>query len=188
MPLFDHFNFLAPIYDRVIPLYNIDVLVKFIDLPINGWILDAGGGTGRVAKELVEYAGQVFIADLSKNMLDEANKKGNLCVVQSHTEKFPFPDDSFERVIMIDAMHHVCDHQDTASEMWRVVKRGGKIIIEEPDIRKISVKMIAIAEKIALMRSHFINPLRIANLFPASHSKIQIESDGPNTWVIVEKR
>lgn len=187
MPLFDHFNLLAPFYDQVIPVNNINHLVEIIGLPTDGWLLDAGGGTGRVAKELVGLASKIFVADLSRNMLIQACEKGDLHTVQTHTEKVPFPDNSFDRIIMIDALHHVCDHQETADELWRVLKPGGRIVIEEPDIRNFGVKMMAIAEKIALMRSHFINPLRIARLFPSVNSNTRIEIIGSNAWVIIDK-
>lgn len=187
MPLFDHFNFIAPFYDQVIPINNIDFLVDIIGLPVDGLLLDAGGGTGRVAIELVGLAQKIFVADLSRNMLIQASEKGDLYTVQTHTEKVPFPDNSFDRIIMIDALHHVCDHQETADELWRVLKHGGRIVIEEPDIRNLGVKMMAIAEKVALMRSHFINPHRIVNLFPNTISDVRIETIGSNAWVIIDK-
>lgn len=89
---------------------------------------------------------------------------------------------------MIDALHHVCDHADTAREMWRVLKPGGRIIIEEPDIREFSVKLVAIAEKLAMMRSHFISPAEIAALFDYPNAGVTFEKDGFNAWVIIEKR
>ena len=59
---------------------------------------------------------------------------------------------------MVDALHHVIHQGQTAREMYRVLKPGGRIVIEEPDIRKFGVKLIAVAEKLLLMRSHFLSP------------------------------
>ena len=39
--------------------------------------------------------------------------------------------ESFERVIMVDALHHVYNHARAAAELWRFVKPGGRIVIEE---------------------------------------------------------
>ena len=61
---------------------------------------------------------------------------------------------------MVDALHHVINHGQTAREMYRVLKPGGRIVIEEPDIRSFYVKLIAVAEKLLLMRSHFLSPQR----------------------------
>ena len=68
-----------------------------------------------------------------------------------------FKDKSFDRVIMVDALHHVKDYRITIHELWRVLMPGGRIVIEEPDIQTFPVKLMALVEKIALMRSHFIS-------------------------------
>jgi demethylmenaquinone methyltransferase/2-methoxy-6-polyprenyl-1,4-benzoquinol methylase len=187
MPLFDHFGFLAPIYDNVIKPKEPDQLIRILKLPIDGPLLDAGGGTGRVTQTLREYADPLFIVDLSVDMLKKAQEKDGLQVACSHTEKLPFPNVSFERIIMVDALHHVCDHKETADELWRVLKTGGVLVIEELDIREFPIKLVALAEKIALMRSHFISPEKIQSLFPYTNAQVKIEKDGYNAWIIIEK-
>jgi len=188
MNLIDHFGLLAPVYERFIKPKPPEWLWKIADLPTEGALLDAGGGTGRVAQFMVNKASSVVVADLSINMLQQANCKSRLHTVCSHTETLPFPDNHFSRVIMVDALHHVCDQAATAKEMWRVLEPGGRIVIEEPDVREIPVKLIALAEKVALMRSHFLTPLEIISLFPPKLATCRIEIDRPNTWVIVDKK
>jgi len=187
MPFLDHFGLLAPIYDRAIPLREAEKFIEKIGLPVNGAILDVGGGTGRVAAALRDKAGSTIVADLSFKMLTEAAAKGGLQLACSHSEYLPFPANFFDRVIMVDAMHHVCDHAETAAELWRVVVPGGRIVILEPDIRKTSVKLVALAEKIVLMRSHFISPPAINDLFLNQHKNAGIEMDGWNAWVTIDK-
>lgn len=153
-----------------------------------GSILDAGGGTGRVAKALTDLAGQLVVADVSMGMLGQARLSPMLAAVNCHSERLPLAAESFERVIMIDALHHVSDQQDTADELWRVLKPGGRIVIEEPDVRRLSVKVVALAEKLALMRSHFLAPPRIARLFTAPKARSRIVLEGFNAWVIIEKQ
>jgi demethylmenaquinone methyltransferase/2-methoxy-6-polyprenyl-1,4-benzoquinol methylase len=187
MKVFDHFGILAPIYDRVIKLPNPERLTRLLDLPVLGALLDAGGGTGRVAQALFGLAEPLVIVDLSLEMLQQAQAKNGFRITCSHTERLPFPDASFERIVMVDALHHVCDHAETASELWRVLKPGGRLVIEEPDIRNFSIKLVAVAEKLALMRSHFISPLRIKALFNYAEAQVDIELEGHNAWVIVRK-
>ena len=180
-----HFNILAPFYDRVIPFARLDQMLRVLDLPHSGGLLDAGGGTGRVADALRPHVGSVVVADVSRGMLVQARHK-DLPAASTETEHLPFPDGSFDRVLMMDALHHVRNQAETIRELYRVLKVGGRLVIEEPDIRTFAVKMIAVAEKLALMRSHFLSPSRIAQLFP-SEAKVTIETEDNNAWVIAEK-
>ena len=186
MPIIDHFNFIAPYYDRIFKPSERDWLHELVDLPVDGLLLDAGGGTGRISQFMRNEAEVVVIADLSLEMLMEANTKGGLLTACSHTEKLPFENDTFDRIIMIDALHHVCDQWETAQELWRLLKSGGRIVIEEPDIRTLGVKVLALAEKVLGMRSHFLSPSEIKSLFVNSaHSSIIRK--GAISWVIIEK-
>jgi ubiquinone/menaquinone biosynthesis C-methylase UbiE len=187
MPLLDHFTILAPFYERFIPLSQPEVFVRYLDLPVKGALLDAGGGTGRVAQALRSFAGQVVLADLSPGMLRQAIMKGGLRVVEARTERLPFADGTFERVLMVDALHHVFNQASTCAELWRVLKKGGRVVIEEPDVRQASVKFIAVMEKAALMRSHFLTPAQILSLFPHGDSYGRIEMDGYNAWIMIDK-
>lgn len=187
MPIFDHFEFIAPFYERFIPLREPEQMIELLGLPVDGPLLDAGGGTGRVSQALKRILPQVVVVDLSHGMLQQAVARHDLQSVRSHTEFLPFPDQTFSRVIMVDALHHVCSHEQTASELWRVLRPGGRLIIEEPDVRVFSVKLVALAEKLALMRSHFISPPRIMALFPSEGAVKYIQQEGFNAWVIVDK-
>jgi ubiquinone/menaquinone biosynthesis C-methylase UbiE len=187
MPLIDHFGILAPYYEMFIPPRKPEKLIELAGLPIHGPLLDAGGGTGRVSQALQGLAQPVIVADLSHKMLRQAVQEHGLKSVQSHTERLPFPVAYFERVIMVDALHHVCSQLETAGELWRVLRPGGRLIIEEPDVRTLTVKLVSLAEKLALMRSHFLEPPRIASLFSAWGARTRIEKDGYNAWVVVQK-
>src|SRR5574340_1560535 len=176
MPIFDHFDFLAPIYETFIPPKDPQEMWKFADLPTSGALLDAGGGTGRMAQFMNGKANPVVVADLSCRMLSEANRKAGLRPVCSRTERLPFADEIFARIIMVDALHHVYDQRRTLEELWRTLRRGGRLVIEEPDLRLFGVKLLALAEKLALMRSHFLSPPRIAEMLEKRNARGRIEA------------
>lgn len=187
MPLIDHFGLIAPFYNGAIPLRYIEKIVAALDLPVQGALLDAGGGTGRVAEALRDYAGHIIVGDLSLGMLRQARKKGDLSLACTRSESLPFLDETFERVIMVDALHHVYDQAVTCAQLWRVLQPGGRILILEPDIRQFSVKVVALLEKIALMRSHFLSAKRIARLFDYKNAQVRIDIERFNAWVTVDK-
>jgi ubiquinone/menaquinone biosynthesis C-methylase UbiE len=185
--VFDHFSFLAPYYDRLIPLGSRQKLLELMALSPQHRVLDAGGGTGRVARILREYASQVVVADISLGMLREVPSIDRLLPVNSQVEYIPFAAESFDRVVMVDALHHVTNQEKTAQEMWRVLKPGGWIVIEEPDIRTFAVKLIALGEKILLMRSHFLTPGRITELFKFPSVKTNMHAENNNAWIVIER-
>jgi demethylmenaquinone methyltransferase/2-methoxy-6-polyprenyl-1,4-benzoquinol methylase len=184
---FDHFSILAPFYEFFIHPTDPQKLSSLVPEIPQGKLLDAGGGTGRVSQFLRAKAAQIIIADGSYKMLREARKKEWIQTTQSCTESLPFKDCFFDCIIMVDALHHVANQSETASELWRVLKPGGLIIIEEPNIHTLRVKLLAIAEKLALMRSHFLSPEQIVELFDGTNSRKHIELVDTMAWVVIEK-
>ena len=180
---FDHFSAIAPIYARV-TYSKKETMREIASLPVQGRLLDVGGGTGRVSSAIREYVDEVIIADVSFGMLAHAPRP-SLQPVCGVSEALPFADNFFERIIMVDALHHVADHAHTTREMFRVLKPGGILVIEEPDIRTFGVKLIALAEKMLLMRSHFLSPDAIMKLFELGEKETK-SVDG-TAWVVIKK-
>ena len=185
---FDHFDLLAPLYEKVIPPAAIESMLRELSPSPNCRLLDAGGGTGRVSGFLQEHVGSVVLSDISMGMLREAAAKDDLRPTRALTETMPFSDEFFDCVLMVDALHHVADQAQTARELWRIIKPGGRVVIQEPDIRKFAVKLIAIGEKLALMRSHFLGPNEIASLFPFENADVDVHTEDFNVWVVVKKK
>ena len=94
MPL-DHFDILAPIFSRV-GYSSLETMLVQADLPTPGRVLDAGGGTGRVASAIHYHAGVVVIADPSLGMLAQADRT-KLELACSNSESLPFPQMSAHR-------------------------------------------------------------------------------------------
>ncbi|NOZ49535.1 MAG: methyltransferase domain-containing protein [Chloroflexi bacterium] len=165
-PRYGHFNWMAPFYDRMLGRMHHTALIEHLQMTPGQWILDIGGGTGRVAQHLAAMPVHVIVADASPNMLDGSRRKG-LSAVRSLAEQLPFASDSIDRITVVDAFHHFADQPLAAAEMVRVLRPGGRLIIEEPDLRRRMVKGIALAEKLVLMQSHFYSPPDLARLFEA---------------------
>jgi ubiquinone/menaquinone biosynthesis C-methylase UbiE len=186
--MFNHFDIVAPFYDRVIHKLDLKRLTDLLKLPTRGRMLDAGGGTGRVSSRLGPLIDEVVVCDLSLFMLKQAKNKGHLLTVQTHVEQLPFPNESFERIIVVDALHHFCNQRESIQELLRVLKTGGRLVIEEPNIDNFIIKLVALAEKLALMRSCFCSSDEIVDMIMDQGFNARVESDGRFFfWVVVEK-
>lgn len=184
---FDHFNFIGPIYDYIFGRGGDREIVNLARVQPDSRMLDVGGGTGRVSALFQGKVGLIQIVDTALKMLREAQKKGITSVV-AESERLPYEAGAFDRIILVDALHHVADQQGTLDEMWRLLAPGGWMIVEEPDIRNFSVKLIALMEKVLLMRSHFLSPSQIeimAGVLPSS--RVEIVQNRGVAWVIINK-
>ena len=187
--MFDHFGPVAGIYDWIIRKPNLERLVELLRLPTPGRLLDAGGGTGRVSRHLKSMVGDVVVSDLSRPMLKRARRYRGLKAVQAYVERLPFPDGCFERVLIVDAWHHFQRQEEAAREFWRVLKPGGRLVIEEQDIERLPIKLVALGERLALMGSHFYTSKQIVEQIRSHGLDATVKRNGRfQFWVVADKR
>ncbi|EJP6474085.1 class I SAM-dependent methyltransferase [Clostridium sp. L74] len=98
---------------------------------------DLGCGTGFVSLALANEASIVFSIDNSKNMLKElstaASKKDykNVYPIKSSLDNLAIFDESLNVVFINMALHHIKDAKKAISEMYRVLKKDGVVIISD---------------------------------------------------------
>ena len=184
---FDHFGRIAGFYDRAAQFSLDEPFLGLVSPTPESIVLDAGGGTGRVAAALRHRVRKVVVADLSIGMLRYAAGK-DLTAICTPAEHLPFPAGTFDRVIMMDALHHVLDQKQTAGELWRVLAPGGRLLIVEPDIHRFAVKLIALGEKLLLMRSHFLSGEKISALFEDQNAQVRVVIYEYNVTILVKKK
>ncbi len=182
-----HFNLIAPFYDRVFGSMHHKLLVQNLDIGPGDLLLDIGGGTGRVAQYLASKGTHVVVVDPSPGMLAGTREKA-VPGVRALAEQLPFPADSIDRILIVDAFHHFAEQELAAEDLVRVLKPGGRIVIEEPDLRFTGTKFIAIMEKIALMQTHFLAPPDMAQLFEDKGAQlITIVTENINAIIVLTK-
>jgi ubiquinone/menaquinone biosynthesis C-methylase UbiE len=183
----DHFDVLAPLYDRLFSPPAEGLLGEFVGLPLEGMLLDVGGGTGRISQQFSGQTGGVVVLDRSMRMLQQARGKARLDLACGSSEDLPFPDGSFACVLVVDAFHHFARQEASLADLWRIVRPGGRLVIEEPDIDHSGVKLIALLERLALFTSHFVRAEEIAARLQAHGATTEVFRSSYNAWVIGEK-
>lgn len=187
MPLLDHFSWIAPHYDRFSNERDGTRLKALLRLEGTGILMDLGGGTGRAGFSLRDAVSLVIVVDESYSMLVQAKSKPGLLAVCARSETLPFAAGSTDYLVMVDALHHVDDQRQTVNEFLRVLLPHGRLVIEEPNIRTVFVKLIAIGEQLLGMRSRFLSGERIAALFVNRKVQTTVHSEGNAVWVTAER-
>ncbi len=186
----DDFKLVARIYDRIIKPKNEISWQKLIcDFSLESTLLDVGGGTGRIADAMEKCFRKIIIYDVSHPMIKESkNKKGNIECVCGKVETLALEKNYFDAVIMVDTLHHVEDHQQAILAILNVLKPGGTFILEEPDIRKFPVKLIAVMEKLLLMRSHFLKPEEIIHWIDKNNFTVNLYEEENNYFFVIKRK
>jgi len=92
-------------------------------------VLDIGIGTGIFALELMKHGADVTGIDVSEKMIAIAKSKGVTNVAVGDAVALAFPDESFDLVISITALEFIADYEKAISEMVRVCRKGGRVVM-----------------------------------------------------------
>jgi ubiquinone/menaquinone biosynthesis C-methylase UbiE len=103
-------------------------------------VLDIGTGPGFLAAEMAEVVGpggQIHGIDMSEPMLNMARKRcaDKPCVtLQPHTATdLPVGDDTFDAAVSVQVYEFVADLTKALSEMYRVLRPGGRAVVVSTD-------------------------------------------------------
>lgn len=109
-----------------------------IDFSKNPRILDLGTGTGRLILEAgdINPNAKLYAVDISSGMLKKAKKNAQKHKLKINFKKIsmdelPFKSNFFDYVISNQAVHHVRAKKRLFSEIYRVLKPNGKMIISD---------------------------------------------------------
>lgn len=100
-------------------------------------VADLGCGTGFVSLALANEVSIVFSVDNSSNMLKQlkinASDKNykNLYLIKSSLDNLTLFDESVDAIFINMALHHIKDAKKAISEMHRVLKKDGIVIISD---------------------------------------------------------
>lgn len=106
-------------------------------------VLEVGTGTGLHAYwflKNIKYKVKFTGIDISENMLKEARKRLStfrnekiVSLKKANALSLPFKDEVFDLVFSSGTLHHIDRPEKAIEEMTRVLKKGGTLIIIEPN-------------------------------------------------------
>lgn len=104
-------------------------------------VLDLAGGTGDISRLLsksIKGTGTVVLSDINQSMLAigrdrciDENLDENIVYTQADAQQLPFIDFEFDLITIAFGLRNVTDKALALSEIFRVLKPGGKLLILE---------------------------------------------------------
>ena len=104
-------------------------------------VLDLAGGTGDLTARLAPGVGEdgsVVLADVNRSMLERGRSRlidrgvaGNVHYARCNAERLPFPDRSFDRVLIGFGLRNVTNQDRALAEMYRVLRPAGMLLVLE---------------------------------------------------------
>jgi len=143
MDLNKFFSRIAPKYDKLIEMLSMGLDKEIIKEAVKETemgkgkksVLDVATGTGRIAYAIARSHSNYKVVgiDINNDMLSEAIKKSrglaNLSYMLGNVELLGFNNNSFDAVVTAFSLSIFDDLDNAISEMHRVLKPGGKLIL-----------------------------------------------------------
>lgn len=143
-------------YDKFMKKFKLDkneIIIKSLENISELEVLDIGGGTGKLASELISLGAKVTILDPEINMTKIAKEKTKeVKIINGYSNNITLKDSSIDVIIMRDSFHHIMQKEKTLKECKRVLKKDGKILIYEFDKNNLIGKLIFIFETLCFER------------------------------------
>lgn len=104
------------------------------NVPAGSSILEVGCGTGMSCALLAGAGYRVTGTDLSERFLDRSNESERVKLMPADVMALPFQDGTFDAVLGHQMIEHVASVDSALSEMGRVVRPGGLVMVMSPNL------------------------------------------------------
>ncbi|MBX7079102.1 MAG: class I SAM-dependent methyltransferase [Nannocystaceae bacterium] len=127
---------------------SFDAIVQRLGVPPGATLLDAGCGyclhAARYARRGLEVTGVDFSAAAlraARENLDRTGLAGKIELVEGNLLELPFPDGRFDVVSCWGVLMHIPEVERALSELVRVLKPGGKLVLMENNADSLHVQL-----------------------------------------------
>ena len=130
------FDRISPVYDETREPLSDEALNKAAArLAADGCIsiLEAGVGTGRIAKPLSDRGFEIVGVDLSRGMLSKARAKGLEMLVMGDANNLPFAEKRFDAAMMAHVLHLLENPQRTFDGLKRMARQEIVVFVRKRD-------------------------------------------------------
>ena len=101
--------------------------------PDNKKSLDVGSDNGVISLYLREMGGEWYSADLIAETVEAIRELVQDRVDVVSEERFPYQDQFFDQILIVDFLEHVLNDSSCVSELARVLKPGGTLVVNVPN-------------------------------------------------------
>ena len=132
------FNEKAAIWDETVAekdVTKLECMAERLKIEPGSSVLDVGTGTGVFVPQLLRKIGKygrLVTLDVAEEMLKRAQTKGfngNIDYLHADIASIPLGEEIFDVVVCYSTFPHFQDKLKSLSEIYRVLKRGGKLYI-----------------------------------------------------------
>jgi len=184
------FSLLAPMYEFIHWGANRTVkrLLEVGDFNKADNVLDLGGGAGRIAKRMAPHVNQATVADVAEGMIAQCSKHEDLKCVLLTQDVLPFEDTSFDKVIMVDAFHHFANQEKAVTEVRRVLKEGGVVILQEMNTQTLYGRFANIVENVAGITHKFHTPDGLSRIWNSKGFESKVYFSDKGSYYLVARK
>ena len=104
--------------------------------------LDLGSDNGVVSLLLRRRGGDWASADMTEEAVASIRELVGTDVHRLQGERLPFADAAFDRVVVVDMLEHVADDRAFVDELARVVKPGGRLVVNTPHLKDTALRRL----------------------------------------------
>ncbi len=125
------------------------------------------GNIGNLGKRLRMLG--VYVTILENSLYEDVCysliHNGNCNVVKGTLELLPFEDKYFDKVIVLDHFNNINNCKQASTEINRVLKCNGELILEDLNLKNLKVKLKNLKHKLCGENVSYRYPSEIINLF-----------------------